>query len=102
MDIIHLIMVLFTLLVPWRGVELLKVLVENDLLAPIRVAEKCLQMMLHSEEMLLEYRRGIAPLLNSTAKKIYEISSGKKCDLTSSSFFRSRLRILLPMGKFLF
>ena len=68
LDLLHLMLVVFILLVPWQAVELLIALCETECHAAWRQAKDCFDMYDDAKECLSEYRSEMIPLMNSLAK----------------------------------
>lgn len=69
LDVGHLLLSLCTLLLPWRALQLLMVVSETDKRSTWREASELYREYCDAKECLLEYKAGMAPLMNSLSKQ---------------------------------
>ena len=72
LDVLHLFLAILTLTLPWRGYEMLVAIFERSERSAGRIGTHCWTTMSNAEEMLLEYRSELAPILNTMAKTVLE------------------------------
>jgi len=69
LDFCHLLLAIFTLFLPWRAVQLLFAVSETDKRAAWREALELYQAYCDGKDCLMDYKAGIAPLMNTLSKQ---------------------------------
>jgi hypothetical protein len=74
LDLVHLFLAIFVLLLPWRALQLLCAVSETNKRAAWREAREIYQVYLDARDCLMDYKAGMVPLMNSLAKQPDEMN----------------------------